>query len=187
MKPTPPNAFSRSEQVERKQPPPWLQQHYEEKRQRTIRLVRAAVDQLVNEEQAVTIEAICRVSVTLDPEKRGVKKSGVLNNQEAYNYYRTHSASYKAANQRHHLRRKEQEPPVTKRLLRLDPHRDLNRVRSRYLRMTKAELVERLIVVEQAYAERERQLARLQFALADMPQQATAQQQPFHDQTTESI
>ncbi len=40
---------------ETKQPHPWLLKHYEEKRQRTVKLVRDVVDQLVKEERAVTI------------------------------------------------------------------------------------------------------------------------------------
>ena len=83
-----------------RQPHPWLQKHYQEKRERTVRLVRATVDQLVKEAQTVTIEAICRKSVELDTEGRGVKKSAVLENQEAHAYYRAHSTSYRVAQTR---------------------------------------------------------------------------------------
>src|SRR5258708_3570832 len=76
---------------------PWLQKHYQEKRERTIHLVKATVDQLVKEKQTVTIEAICHKSAQIDEEGRGVKKSAVLENQEAHAYYRAHSASYRAA------------------------------------------------------------------------------------------
>ncbi len=41
-------------------------------------LAKAAVDQLVTEQQTVTIEAICRKSLELDLEGRGIKKSAVL-------------------------------------------------------------------------------------------------------------
>ena len=78
-----PRRLPLSETSSMREPHPWLQQHYQEKRQRTVRLVKAAVDQLVKEGQAVTIEAICRTSNDLDPEHRGIKKSAILENAEA--------------------------------------------------------------------------------------------------------
>ena len=62
---------------------PWLEQHYQATRQRTVRLVKAAVDQLVKDRRAVTIEAICQQSQQLDPQGKGIKKAGVLGNEEA--------------------------------------------------------------------------------------------------------
>ena len=79
----------------KKEPHPWLIKHYEEKRLRTIRLVKAAVDRLLSEKQTVTIEAICRKSTELDPEGRGVKKSSILENTVAHADYREHSTSYR--------------------------------------------------------------------------------------------
>src|SRR5205807_1883810 len=52
MKHTPPNSLSNHEMSEPKQPHPWLLKHYEEKRQRTVSLVKAAVDRLLTVEQA---------------------------------------------------------------------------------------------------------------------------------------
>jgi hypothetical protein len=166
MKPTNPNSGSKQEMNEQKKPHPWLKKHYEEKRQRTVRLVKASVDQLVKEEQTVTIEAICRTSVQIDREGRGVKKSALLENQEAPAYYREHSASYRAA-QAHRQTSKVAKALAPAHPLRIDPQRDVNRARYRYLQMTKPEIVERLLQVEQAYAELSEQQARLQFAWAE--------------------
>jgi hypothetical protein len=157
------------------QPHPWLQKHYEEKRQRTVRLVKAAVDQLVEARQTVTIEAICRKSVEVDPEGRGVKKSALLENQEAHAYYREHSASYRAAQIRKRTS-KAAKAAAQAHPLRIDLHRDVGRARYRYLQMTKPEIVERLLIVEQAHAELVEQQARLQFELLEMQQQQSARQ-----------
>ncbi len=152
-------------------PHPWLQKHYQEKRERTVRLVKATVDQLVKEDQTVTIEAICRRSAGLDPEGRGVKKSAILENSEAHSYYRQHSTSYKAAqSHKHRATRKGLNGVSSMQPLRIDPNRTVERVRYRYLQQTKAELVERLLMVEQAYAEGQQQLARLQFELFEIQQ-----------------
>ena len=158
-----------------RQPHPWLQRHYQEKRERTVRLVRAAVDQLVKEEQAVTIEAICRKSVELDTEGRGVKKSALLENQEAHAYYRAHSTSYQVAQARKRTG-KVAKASAQAHPLRIHLHRDVDRARYRYLQMTKPEIVERLLTVEQAYAELVEQQARLQFELLEVELRQSARQ-----------
>jgi len=156
-----------------REPRPWLQKHYQEKRERTIRLVKAAVDQLIKEQQTVTIEAICRKSVEVDPDHRGVKKSAVLENPQAHAYYRQHSNSYLVAQAR---KRTGKSAPVKAVPERIDPRRDVDRARYRYLQMTKPELVERLLTVEQAYADLAEQQASLQFMWAEREYQARAQE-----------
>lgn len=164
-------------------PRPWLQTHYEARRQRTVKLVKAAVDRLKREKQAVTIEAICRLSQDIDPQGKGIKKAGVLGNAEAYAYYQKHSTSYRVAQRRKHpsLRR----VTTNTKPLRIDPDRDVNRVRRRYLQQYKTELVERLLTVEQAYAQTQQQLTILQFELIEIQQkleEAGKQKLPGHKQ-----
>lgn len=165
----------RSPSNETRQPHPWLLKHYQEKRERTITLVKAAVDQLVNEQQTVTIEAICHKSLALDPEGRGIKKSAILENTEAHAYYQKHSTSYQTAKQRNRKQSWKTSAPQPQ-PLRLDPNRDVDRARYRYLQLTKAEIVERLLTVEQAYAEVHQQLAQLQFHLVELEHQQAEEQ-----------
>jgi hypothetical protein len=136
--------------------------------------VKAAIDQLIIEGKTVTIEAICRKSAEIDPEGRGVKKSAILENPEAHTYYRQHSASYRTAQAR---KRKGRAQASAVQPLRIDANRDVGRARYRYLHMTKPEIVERLLTVEQAYAELAEQQARLQFELLEIQQQAMERQQ----------
>lgn len=154
---------------------PWLEKHYEATRQHTVNLVKTAVDQLVKEKRSVTIEAICQQSQQLDPQGKGIKKAGILGNAEAYVYYRQHCASPRRTGGRV----SRQSATVVHRLP-TDPHRDLRQVRRRYLRESKAALVERLVSVEQAYLESQQQLARLQFELLDQQQKA----QKRHENTS---
>ena len=154
---------------------PWLENHYEATRQRTVHLVKTAVDQLVKEKRSVTIEAICQQSQQLDPQGKGIKKAGILGNAEAYAYYRQHCAP----SRRTRGRVSRQSATVAHRLP-TDPHRDLRQVRRRYSRESKAALVERLLSVEQAYLESQQQLAQLQFELLDQQQKA----QKRHENTS---
>src|SRR5260370_38719670 len=75
---------------------PWLKRLHQEKRERTVRLVKAAVDQLMQEGQTVTLEAIGARSRALDPEGKGIKKAAIIGNAEAYAYYRKHSGPYRS-------------------------------------------------------------------------------------------
>lgn len=144
---------------------PWLDAHYEARRQRTLALVKAAVDRLVQERRPVTVEAVCALTRELDPKGKGVQKSGVLQNAEAHAYYRQHSATYRS----YHGWKDRKSPrplsPAQPPQVKLD--RDVDRVRRRYHLFAKAELVERLVAAEQAYAEAQQQVARLQFELAE--------------------
>jgi len=149
-------------------PRPWLKTYHDARKQQTITLVRATVDQLVREERTVTLEAICRLSVEVDPQGKGVRKAGILGNEVAYAYYREHSRSYQRVHQRpHRFAKEKQRTDVPTSRIAIHPDRDVSRVRARYLRQTKGDLVERLLLVEQAYVECQEQLARLQFALVD--------------------
>ena len=116
----------------------------------------------------MTIEAICHKSLALDPEGRGIKKSAILENPDAHAYYQEHSTSYQAAKKRNRKTSSSSAPDPQP--LRIDPNRNVDRARLRYLHMTKGEIVERLLTVEQAYAEVGQQLAQLQFELIEIQQ-----------------
>jgi hypothetical protein len=147
-------------------------------------LVKATVNHLVNEGQTVTLEAICRISLALDPQGRGVKKSAILENPEAHAYYRQHSTSYLAAKNRKRQATRQEKPVKQPALpLRIDPNRDVERVRYRYLQMTKPEIVERLLTFEQAYADLHQELAHLQFQLFEGEQQREEEQQQARHQS----
>ena len=146
---------------------PWLKKHHEARRQRTIHLVKATIDRLLADGQVVTLDAICARSPEVDSEGRGVKKAGILGNEEAHAYYRKHSVTYQ--NGRGQQRRKSK-VPVSTQPVRIHLDRDIQRVRQRYLQQSKGDLVERLLAVEQEWATCQNQIARLQFALLDLQQ-----------------
>ncbi len=141
------------------------------KRERTVRLVKSSVDQLQSDGQTVTIEAICCTRIECDLEHRGVKKSALQENLEAHASYRLQSKSYQVAQAR---KRKGKSALVKALSVCIDPHRAVDRARSRYLQMTKSEIVERLLAVEQASADLAEQQANLQFMWAEREYQAEA-------------
>ncbi len=94
-------------------------------------------------------------SKELDPEHRGISESAILDNQEARAYYEQHRSWRDSP-------RKRAKPvagvsPASSGLVK--PDRNEQRVRQRYLRMSKEALVVRLITAERTLAEqRERWL-----------------------------
>jgi len=137
--------------------PTWLETKvYEPKRQRTVSLVRQSVDTLLRENRRVSLSAIIKQSKVLDPEGRGVSNSAIHNNREAYDYYERHR------NHKEFQSRRTKESVVTKKIFEINanrtkPERDILRARQRYMRLSKDDLVERLLAVEQAFAEQEEQ------------------------------
>jgi len=84
--------------------------------------------------------------------------------------------------QRNRKQRKKPSTPASQ-PLRIDPNRDVDRARYRYLQMTKPEIVEHLLIVEQAYAEVHQQLAQLQFQLMELEHQRAEEQRQARHQS----
>lgn len=133
--------------------PTWLETLYEAKRLRTTSLVRQSVDALVEQRRAdrgktrISLAAIVAQSKKRDPTGNGISQSAILSNDEARRYYERHRTSEGNRRKRRHRDTAAPVGPPVK----ID--RDMMRARCRYKRMSKPELVERLLAVEQAYAE----------------------------------
>lgn len=143
---------------DRHEPHPWLEEKvYAKLRQRTVDLVKQSVDALRGDKQRISLSTVATKSKELDTEGdgKGVSESAILDNQEARAYYEQYR-SWRGAS------RKRAKPlavtsPASSGAVK--PGRDEQRVRQRYLRMSKEVLVERLIIAERTLAEqRERWL-----------------------------
>jgi hypothetical protein len=125
--------------------PEWLRKSWEQKRNETAARVRAAVDALHQQKQAVTYESIrnqikttCGVSISANTIRR---------NEQAYEIYEADRAYPKSVGQRRNLQLTE--------LVRGAPEQERRAVRSKVSRLrreTKDALIARLITVERAVA-----------------------------------
>jgi hypothetical protein len=132
------------------EPHPWLQEKvYEPLRQRTIELVRNAVDALLKDKQRISLATVAAKSREVDLEHRGVSESAILDNQEARAYYERH----RTWQSHHHKRGRVVAVSSSPQPGPIKADRDEQRVRLRYLRMSKEALVERLLAVERTSAE----------------------------------
>jgi len=113
-------------------------------------LVKQSIESLLKERQRISLASIAMISKVIDPTGQGVSESAVLNNDEAralYEQFRTWKGSPR------HATSTTKKVKATRISTKAD--RDQEQVRQRYLRLSKAELVDRLLAVESAYAEQE--------------------------------
>ena len=138
------------------EPHPWLEEKvYTKLRQRTVDLVKQSVDALRKDKQRISLATVAAKSKELDLDHRGISESAILDNQEARVYYEQHRSWRGPSRKRVTLLAvaTSAAPGAVK------PGRDEQRVRQRYLRMSKEALAERLIATERTLAEqRERWL-----------------------------
>jgi len=128
----------------------WLvEQVYGPKRERTIELVKRSVDMLLEQKERVSLASIVAISQKIDSEGQGISESAILGNEQARAYYEQHR-SWKGTQRKRSVAPAHPSHPGQ---VKLD--RDLTQVRQRYLRMGKAALVDRLLAVEQTYAEQQ--------------------------------
>ncbi len=135
-----------------RQAPTWLDTAvYTPKKQRTFDLVKQAVDALVEQRKQ---DGVTRISLTTivatakqqDPAGQGIAHTSILENEEAYAYYKRFRTASKP--------KKRQPAPKhvgTGPMIKAD--RDKSRVRQRYMKLNREELVDQLLSVEQQYAE----------------------------------
>lgn len=145
------------------EPHPWLEEKvYAKHRQRTVDLVKQSVDALRKDKQRVSLATVAAKSKELDTNHRGISESAILDNQEARVYYEQHR-SWRGSSRK---RAKPLAVASSAQPLAVKPGRDEQRVRQRYLRLSKEALVERLITAERTLAEqRERWLGQQDEAL----------------------
>ena len=141
------------------QAPTWLDATvYEPKRQRTIELVKQAIDTLVEQRKQdgttrISLNTIVATAKQQDPAGRGIAHTAILENEEAYAYYKRFRTASKPK-KRQSTPRISDAGPVIK------ADRDQARVRQRYMKLNREELVDQLLSVEQQYAQlHERYLA----------------------------
>jgi hypothetical protein len=163
--------------------PAWLQQQvYAPRRQRTLDLVRHAVEALAMAQRPVSLASIAAASRTVDPTGRGISPSAILGNPEA----RAHYAQHRRWNGTRARRALRPESPGAARP-RVEAHRDGARARQRYRRWSKGLLIERLLAVERAYAEQEERWLRVNDELLTWQLRAAPARSARAIVTTDSI
>jgi isopropylmalate/homocitrate/citramalate synthase len=139
----------------------WLKPYYEFQKNRTLHLVNESIHYLLKRNQSITLSQISLTSKLLDPTGKGIHPNTVRNNPEAYEIFAQHSVVVKRKKKKRKSKR-----VVPEKLLHFDtlkPSRNLDLVQRRYNRMTKNELIQRLIAAEEYIIEHQQNWITEQF------------------------
>ncbi len=128
--------------------PTWLEDSvYEPKRKHSVDLVKQSVDTLVNQRKQdrktrISLATIVATSKQLDPTGTGIAHTTILENAEAYAYYKKYRTTSSKTVKRRSQRRS---PETTEQLVTNDPA--LEKRRQYYMTWRRAELVDELLRV----------------------------------------
>lgn len=133
---------------------PWLEDKvYKDRHRRTVDLVVRSVDALRRRKARISLATVAEQSKQIDKTGKGVSRSAIINNDEAHAYFSRYSTYGRRRPKR--VRIPDDEYVALTGVMPVKRDRDIPRARQRYMRLTKPDLVQRLISIEQAYAEGE--------------------------------
>lgn len=137
---------------EEKNEPHWLRKEYDKRENRSIGLGKEAIDRLVREKKDVTYNNISKKSKELDPQSKGIHPNTISRNEELYEYYKKHSKTYAKKKTLEKRRKVQNKQPHLNNFDYIKLDRNKADVRKRYNRLTKKELINRLIECEEYIA-----------------------------------
>lgn len=139
----------------------WLDKVHQQRKERSISIGIRTIDFLVSKGIPVTYHNISYHSKAFDEKEKGIHINTIKRNEELYEHYKKNSKTYKIKNARKKPEKLSTFDEST--LRRVSPDRDLNNARKKYMQLSKEELVNRLIGVEQYVAENQRRWVSDQF------------------------
>lgn len=125
---------------------PWLEQTYQMRRQRTVDLTRLSIAHLRSTQGRISLSSIVEASRLVDETGRGISSSAILANQDAMQLY-VEARDWRPLKTRKKMRSKH---PLE---LPLNSTPDTASARTRLRRLTKNELVERVLQLERVLGE----------------------------------
>ncbi|WRU96254.1 hypothetical protein RYX51_04010 [Priestia filamentosa] len=135
---------------------PWLTQNHQDSRERSVQLGKEAIEYLLKNQLVVTLQSIADTTKKLDPKGSGIHPNTVRTNEELYALYKEHSLTYKQKKSALNI---QQSPSKSQEVIdyrRLTKDRNINQVQAKYMKLSKKELVQRLLQAEQYIAENNR-------------------------------
>ncbi|MEY9976239.1 hypothetical protein [Lysinibacillus sp. RC79] len=132
----------------------WLDKVHQQRKKRSVSIGKQTIDFLVAQGIPVTYHNISEHSKSFDDNGKGIHMNTIKRNEELHAYYKQHSRTYKVKNTRKKPVLPSKFDEAT--LRRISPERDINNAKNKYMQLTKEELVNRLISVEQYVAENQK-------------------------------
>lgn len=131
----------------------WLHEFHEKRKNRTIDLGVRTIETYIKEGTSISYRTVSEKSKELDPDGQEIHQNTIRKNQELRNYFLKHCTT------RAYGPRKRSNKPLDNdmdKFKHIKQDRDVERVRQRYMKLTKPELVDLLIQMEQYIAHQNR-------------------------------
>ncbi|MFC0472493.1 hypothetical protein ACFFHM_18910 [Halalkalibacter kiskunsagensis] len=131
----------------------WLKETHLKRSNRSVELGKQAINELIKQGKPVTYKNISNLSKELDPEGKGIHPNTIRTNDALYGYYKQHSKTYKQKENGKNLKPQRIELNDNMDFRKIKPDRKIEKVQRNYMKLSKQELVQRLILAEQYIAE----------------------------------
>lgn len=129
---------------------PWLKESHQKRSNRSVELGKQAIDLLIKKGEPVTYTNIADISKEIDPEGKGIHPNTLRTNEQLYDYYKQHSLTYK---QKENSKNVKPTLNIDIDFRKVKPNRSVDNAQRKYMKLSKKELVQRLILAEQYIAE----------------------------------
>jgi len=144
---------------------PWLKESHRKRRNRSIEIGIQAIDLLMKSGKPVTYTNIAEASKRTDPKGKGIHPNTIRTNTQLNDYYKQHSLTYKqkenSKNVKLSLNKVIEEIDFRK----LKSNRNVDITQRKYMKLSKKELVHRLILAEQCIADNQTKWVANQFEM----------------------
>ncbi|MED3729006.1 hypothetical protein [Priestia filamentosa] len=132
---------------------PWLTKNHKDSRERSFQLGKEAIEYLLKNQLVITLQSIADTTKKLDPKGSGIHSNTVRTNEELYALYKEHSLTYKQKKSALNIQQSSSKSQESIDYRRLTKDRNMNQVQTKYMKLSKKELVQRLLQAEQYIAE----------------------------------
>lgn len=141
---------------------PWLTENHKRRSERAIRIGKETIDQLIKKGVPITYSNVAKWSKKVDSEGKGIHENTIRTNEKLYEYYKQHSKTFKQKeNSKGNKQQNNSDFDIDFRKLKSDRNFDI--LHRKYMKLSKQELVQRLIQTEQYIAENENKWVSSQF------------------------
>lgn len=127
---------------------PWLKESHRKRSNRSVEIGIQAIDLLINSGEPVTYTNIAEASKRTDPKGKGIHPNTIRTNTQLNDYYKQHSLTYKqkenSSKKKANLNTNSDEFDIR----RIKANRDIHKTHKKYMKLSKKELVQRLILAE---------------------------------------
>ncbi|PEN67160.1 hypothetical protein [Bacillus toyonensis] len=131
----------------------WLRESHEKRSNRSVKLGKQAIDLLIKKNEPVTYSTIADISKKIDPEGKRIHPNTIRTNEQLYEYYKQNSITYKQKMNDQNNKTNYNTTTDEFDFRKIKPNRNLENIHRKYMKLSKKELIQRLINAEQYISE----------------------------------